>query len=143
MDAGRTESTPTPVSEKVRGKRAAADEPARKKRKTTGAAPHKPGGISLGDDQTTRTQSAAMSEWSDDDGAPVAPAPSTEAPPLNTRTEVQSKGGEGVLEQRAEERSMVGAARPLAQGMRVDPRAVPGCSGRQRPFRTVYREADV
>ena len=48
-DAGRTESTP-PVSEKVRGKRAAVDEPAWKKRKTTGAVPHKPGNISLGGD---------------------------------------------------------------------------------------------
>ena len=69
MDTGRTESSPL-VSEKVRGKRAVADEPARKKRKTAGAAPLKLGGISLGGDQTTRTQSAAMSEWSDDDGAP-------------------------------------------------------------------------
>ena len=71
-----------------------------------------------------------MSEWSDDDGAPVAPAPSTEAPPLNTRTEVQSKGGEGVPEQQAEERPTAGATRPLAQGTRVDPRTVPRCSGR-------------
>ena len=49
MDAGRTESPPL-VSEKARGKRAAVDEPAQKKRKTTAAAPLKPGGISLGDD---------------------------------------------------------------------------------------------
>ena len=88
--AGRTESPP-PVSEKVRGKRAAQDEPARKKRKMAGVAPRKPGGISLGDDQTIRTQSAAMSEWSDDDGALVAPLSSTEAPPCNSRMEVQSK----------------------------------------------------
>ena len=87
------------MSEKVRGKRAAQDEPARKKRKMAGVAPRKPGGISLGVDQTTQMQSAAMSEWSDDDGAPVAPPPSTEAPPRNTRVEVQSKGGEGVPEQ--------------------------------------------
>ena len=52
--------------------------------------------ISLGGDQTTRTRSATMSEWSNDDGTPVAPPPSTEAPSRNTRTEVQSKGGEGV-----------------------------------------------
>ena len=32
------------------GKRAVADEPARKKRKMAGAVPRKPGGISLGDD---------------------------------------------------------------------------------------------
>ena len=83
-----------------------------------GVAPHKLSGISLGGDQTTRTQSAAMSEWSDDDGAPVAP-PNTEAPPCNTRVEVQSKGGEevpkhqakGVPEQRADERPMVEATR--------------------------------
>ena len=95
-----------------------------------GVAPRKSGGISLGSDQTTWTQSAAMFEWSDDDGAPVAPHPSTEAPPRNTRVEVQSKGGEGVPEQQAEERLMAGAARPPAQGMWVDPRAVPRCSGR-------------
>ena len=59
-DAGRTKSTP-PVSEKVRGKRAMVDEPARKKRKTVGAVPRKPGGSSLGDDQTARTRSVAMS----------------------------------------------------------------------------------
>ena len=34
------------MSEKVQGKRAAADEPAQKKRKTAGAAPLKPGSIS-------------------------------------------------------------------------------------------------
>ena len=54
MDIGQIESTPI-VSEKVLGKRAAADEPARKKRKTAGAIPHKLGGISLGIDQTTQT----------------------------------------------------------------------------------------
>ena len=43
-----------------------------------------------------------MSEWSDDDGTPVAPPPSTEAPPHNTRVEVQSKGGEEVPERQAE-----------------------------------------
>ena len=38
------------VSEKIRGKRAAVDELARKKRKTVGATPLKPGGVSLGGD---------------------------------------------------------------------------------------------
>ena len=102
------------MSEKVQGKRVAIDELSRKKRKMAGVASRKPGGISLGGDQTTRTQSAAMSEWSDDDGALVAPPPSTEAPPCNTCAEVQSKGGEGVPEQRAEERPMALAARPPA-----------------------------
>ena len=54
MDVGQTES-PTPVSEKTQGKRAAVDELAWKKRKIAAAAPRKLGGISLGDDQTTRT----------------------------------------------------------------------------------------
>ena len=54
MDVGRTESPP-PVLEKIRGKRPVADEPAQKKRKTAAIAPRKPGGISLGDDQTNRT----------------------------------------------------------------------------------------
>ena len=79
--------------EKVWGKRAVADELARKKRKIAGYAPLKPGGISLGGDQTTRTWSTAMSEWSDDDEVPVAPPPSTKAPPHNTCAEEQSKGG--------------------------------------------------
>ena len=47
--------SPPSVSEKVQGKREAADELAQKKRKMAGAAPHKPGGISISGDQTTRT----------------------------------------------------------------------------------------
>ena len=86
-DVGRTKSS-QPVSEKARGKRAAVDEPAQKKRKTAGAAPLKPGDISLGGDRTTRTQSAAMSDWLDNDGVPVAPPLSTEAALRNTRAEV-------------------------------------------------------
>ena len=61
-------------------------------------APRKPGGISLGGDRTARMQSTAISEWSDDDEAPVAPPPSTGASPRNTRVEVQSRGGEGAPE---------------------------------------------
>ena len=91
--------SPSSVSEKIWGKRAAADELAQKKRKTAGTAPLKPGGISLGGDQTTQTRSAAMSEWSDDDRAPVAPPPSTKAPPRSSRVEEQPKGGEGVPKQ--------------------------------------------
>ena len=48
-DVGRTESSP-PMSEKTRGKRAAVDELAQKRRKMATAAPIKPGVISLGDD---------------------------------------------------------------------------------------------
>ena len=95
-----------------------------------GVAPHKTGNISLGGDQTTRTQSVAMFEWSDDDGALVAPPPSTEVPPRNTHVEVQSKGGEGVPEQQEEKMPMAGAAKPPDQDTRFDPRAVLGCSGR-------------
>ena len=86
------------MSEKVQGKRAAADELARKKRKMASAAPLKPGGISLGGDETTQTWSAAMSEWSDDNKVPVPPPPSTKAPPRDTCTEGQSEEGEGVPE---------------------------------------------
>ena len=75
------------MSEKTQGKRAAADEPAQKKRKTAGAAPLKPGGISLGGDQTTQTRSTVMFEWSDDDEVPVAPLLSTKVPPRSTRAE--------------------------------------------------------
>ena len=87
-----------------------------------GAVPRKSGGILLGGDQTTRTQSAVMSEWSDDDGARVAPPLSTKAPPRNTRAEEQSKGGEGVPEQQAEgvlERQAEG--RPTAETARPPP----------------------
>ena len=84
------------MSEKIWGKRAAADEPAQKKRNMAGAAPLKPGGISLGGDQTTQTRSTIMSEWSDDDEVLVAPPPSTKAPLRSTRAEEQSKGKEGV-----------------------------------------------
>ena len=48
--ANISSESPSPVSEKVQGKRAAANEPAYKKRKIAGAIPHKPGGISLGAD---------------------------------------------------------------------------------------------
>ena len=89
------------MSEKIWGKRAAVDEPAQKKRKMAGAAPLKPGGISLGGDRTTQTRSATMSEWSDDDEVPVAPPLSTDVPPCNTLVEGQSEGGEGVPEQQA------------------------------------------
>ena len=53
MDTGQMESSPL-VSVKIRGKRPAEDEPAQKKRKTAAAAPRKPGGISLDDDQASR-----------------------------------------------------------------------------------------
>ena len=66
-----------------------------------GVAPRKLGGISLGGNQTTRMQSAAMFEWSDDDGALVAPPPSTEVLPHNTHMKVQWKVGEGDPEQQA------------------------------------------
>ena len=62
-------------------------------------APRKLGSISLVGDRATQMQSTAISEWSDDDEAIVAPPSSTKASSRNTRVEVQSKGGEGVLEQ--------------------------------------------
>ena len=92
MDVGRMESPP-PVSEKIQGKRLAIDEPAQKKRKTVATAPHKLGGISLGDDQTNRTRRTAVFEWSDDDEVLMAPPPSMKEPPQSTRAGNQS--GEG------------------------------------------------
>ena len=89
------------MSEKVQGKRAAADEPAQKKRKMADTTPLKPGGISLGGDQTTRAWSIAMSEWSNDDKVLVAPPPSTKAPPCSTHVEEQLRGGEEVPQQQA------------------------------------------
>ena len=101
------------------------DELAGKKRRTVDVAPRKPGDISLGRDRTTRMQSMVISEWSDNDEAPVAPPPSTKASSRNTRAEVQSKGGEGVPELQAEKMPMVGATRPPTLDTRVDPIAVP------------------
>ena len=68
-----------------------------------GAILRKLGDISLGGDQTTRTWSTAMSEWSDDDEVPVAPPPSTKVPPPSTRVEEQSMGGEEVPQKQAME----------------------------------------
>ena len=73
--------------------------------------PIKLGGISLGDDQTTRTRRTAMFDWSDDDEAPTDPPPSMKEPPRSTPMGNQSRGGEEVpepqtkevLEQRARE----------------------------------------
>ena len=42
-----------------------------------------------------------MFDWSDDNGALVAPHPSTKAPPCNTRAEERSNRGEGVPKQLA------------------------------------------
>ena len=77
-------------------KRAAADEPAQKRRKMVTAAPLKPGSISLGDDQTTRTRRTTVFDWSDDDKVSTAPPPSTKEPPRSTRAGDQSRGGEEV-----------------------------------------------
>ena len=78
-----------------------ADELAPKKRKTVAAGPLKPGIISLGGDQTTRTRRTAVLEWSDDDKTLVAPPPNTESPPCSMRMEEQAKKGEKVPKQRA------------------------------------------
>ena len=96
-DAGRTKSS-QPVSEKARGKRAAVDEPAQKRRKTATTAPIKLGGISLGDDQTTRTRRTAVFDWSDDDKVPTDSPPSTKEPPRSTLMGNQSRGGKEVPE---------------------------------------------
>ena len=84
--------------EKARGKRAAVDEPAQKRRKTAAAAPIKPGGISLGDDQTTRTQRTAVFDWSDDDKVSTDPPLSMKEPPRRTPMGNQSRGGKEVPE---------------------------------------------
>ena len=66
-------------------------------------APLKPGGISLGGDQATRTRRAAVIEWSDDDEDPVDILPSVQASSRNTRVEEQSGGAEKVPEQQTTE----------------------------------------
>ena len=88
--------SPSPMSEKIWGKRAAVDKPTQKKRKMASAAPLKSGGISLGGDQTTWTRRTVVFEWSDDDEVLVAPPPSTKAPLRSTRVEEQLKEKEGV-----------------------------------------------
>jgi len=97
MDVGWTESPP-PVSEKIRAKGLVADEPTQKKRKTGAAAPRKPGGISLGNNQTTRMRNTAVFNWFDDDEVLTAPPPSMKGPPCGTRVVDQSGRGEEVPE---------------------------------------------
>ena len=62
------------------------------------AAPIKPGGISLGDDQTTRTRRTTVFDWSDDDEAPTDPPLSTKEPLCSTPMGNQTRGGEEVPE---------------------------------------------
>ena len=97
-DVDRTVSPPL-MSEKSWGKWAAVDEPAQKKRRTAAAAPCKPGGISLGGDQTTRPRRAAVIEWSDDDENLVAPALSVQTPSRITHVEEQPRGIDKVPKQ--------------------------------------------
>ena len=66
------------------------------------ATPRKPGGISLGGDQTTRTRRAVVIEWSDDDENPVAPPPSVQTPSRITHVEEQPREDEEVFEQQME-----------------------------------------
>ena len=133
-----------------------ADELAPKKRKTVAAGPLKPGIISLGGDQTTRTRRTAVLEWSDDDETSVAPPPNTESPSHSTCAEEQAKRGEEVPEQRArgvlaqqatgvperrmEQRSTVEEEGPPPQDAGVDPKATAGGSGRHRRFKKLYRQ---
>ena len=56
----------------------------------------KPGGISLGDDQTSRTRRTAMFDWSDDDKVPKDPPRSMKEPPCSTPMGNQSRGGKEV-----------------------------------------------
>ena len=91
------------MSEKIWGKRAAADEMAQKKRKIAGAASLKPGGISLGDDQTTRTRRTAVFDCSDNDEVLMAPPPSTKEPLRSMCAKDQSRGSKEVIEQQKRE----------------------------------------
>ena len=102
MDVGRTKSPPL-VSEKTRGKRPAADELAQKKRKMGATTPHKPGGISLGDNQTTRMRRTTVFDLSDDDEVLMAPPSSTKGPPRSTHAVDQSGRGEEVPEPQTRE----------------------------------------
>jgi len=97
MDVGRTESPPL-VSAKIQGKRPAADEPAKKKRKTAATAPRKLGGISLGDDQTNRTRRTTMFDLSDDEEILTDPPPSMKEPPRSPCVGEQPRVGKEVYE---------------------------------------------
>ena len=72
------------MSEKVRGKRPAVDEPAQKRIKTASSHAHKPGGISLGEDRAVRPPRTAVLEWSDDDEDQSAPPPNTTEAPADS-----------------------------------------------------------
>ena len=92
-DAGRTESLPL-VSEKTRGKRAATDELAQKRRKMAAVAPLESVGISLGGDQITRMRRITVIERSDNEEILVAPLPSTKAPPRSQGEAKESPSSE-------------------------------------------------
>lgn len=95
-ESASQKQSPSSVSDKVQGKRAAENEPTQKKRRTVDVAPCKPADISIDGGRTAQTQSAAMSKWSDVDEVPVAPPLSTKASSCRTHAEVHSKGGEHV-----------------------------------------------
>ena len=81
--------SPSPVSEKIRGKRPAVDEPVQKRRKTASSTTPKTGGVTLGEDRTTQPRRNAVLEWSDDDEDPATHAPSMKAPSTDAETPKQ------------------------------------------------------
>jgi len=128
------------------------------------AAPHNPGGISLGGDQTTHPRRATVIEWSDDDKDTVPPPPSVQTTSHRTRVEEQPRGSDEVPEQQAtgvpehqtglnpvvqaeqtpeqqaEQRPTVEEDKPPPNTTEVDPTAAPGGSNRPRRFKKEHRQ---
>ena len=128
------------------------------------AAPRKPGGISLGGDQTTRSRRAVVMEWSDDDDNTVPPPPSVQTTSCKTRVEEQPRGSDKVLEQQAtgvpehqtelnpvvqaeqtleqqaEQRPTVEEDKPPPNTTEVDPTAAPGGSNRPCRLKKAHRQ---
>ena len=81
--------SPSLVSEKIRGKRPAIDEPAQKRRKPASSTVHKSGGISLGEERTVRPRRTTVLEWSDDDEDQAVHPPRTKEPSTDAKAPEQ------------------------------------------------------
>lgn len=80
------------VYEKLQGKWLVEDEPSLKRKKVSGSSHHEEGGVNIGGPALPRRRRMVVSDSSNDNGAMVAPTPTTETPPSASRTRVEMRG---------------------------------------------------